>query len=186
MGHTLRYRTVPELIGRMVVIKSLEEIDEVLRKLAGKWAAPQQRRDLAGDLAELTLLKHGLIDAELEAARGALEHAETLVGMEALRECGFVPKRGEQWTPEERRDAVGMATILAEDMVEGSGVLKLMLTDGGTSEAHIDFLLEELKAVGGDFSKLKLRAEVFPMELKVDDACVTNSLHVWCARYFYL
>jgi hypothetical protein len=77
-----------------------------------------------------------------------------------------------------------MATLFADEMVGGAGVLKLMLRDGMSSAAHMELFMEELKAAGGAVPKL--RPGQFPMVMMVDDACVTNSSCVWFAKHFYL
>jgi hypothetical protein len=134
--------------------------------------------------AELALIKYGLIDAELVGKRELIEDAGTLVGLEAMRECGFLPRRGERWKEEETEGGVEFLATLDEELIRDGCVLKLMLKDGLSTEAHLE---RATGVLGGATAAVKAAvAGILPREFMVEDACVTNSGYAWFARYFYV
>jgi hypothetical protein len=184
VAHGLRYRELVDLIGRRVAIASLDTVEAALRALASRWLAsgvvlhhPEH--------VEGALFKYGLIDAEFDASRALLEHEETIEGLDVMRACGFLPRRGVVWERDEVACGAAFAHELADDLAQGACVLKLMLKDDLPVEEHLGWLDDTMTRQGGR-GELRLPAGYLPRELTVIDACVTNASFVWFNKHLYL
>jgi hypothetical protein len=190
MARVLRYRALPDLVGQQIRVTATASVTEVVeglvRGLAGARATTGARlRQPVAGFAELAMLKYGLIDAELEADPVLLEHPETLVGLEVMRECGVLPRRGTVWDREEREFGVAYALELEAAMIESGCALKLMLTDDCAQQTRWEAPGSEVLG-RGTAETARALARYLPRTFEVKDACVTNSSTVWFARYFYL
>jgi hypothetical protein len=185
VAHGLRYRELTELIDRRVMITSLEMVEGALRGLTRGWVAEDARLQHP-EYVEGAMVKYGLIDAQFAASNALLEHRTTMVGLEVMRACGFLPRRGERWEADEMACGVGFVEDLAADLAVGECVVKLMLRDGLSAEEHWEPLRAEWNESGSMPKELRIRAGYLPREMKVVDACVTNARSVWFSRHFYL
>jgi hypothetical protein len=185
VAHGLRYRELPELIGQRVTIRSPETAGESLRRLAGRWVteAAVLRHP---EIVEGTLFKYGMIDAELDAARGLLDHEATIVALEVMRECGFLPRRGVPWAADDVACGAGFAHELAEDLARGECLVKLWLRDDIPVEEHMQRLCTAADHGVNRPGRTSRAPGYLPRELTVTDACVTNASFVWFSRHLYL
>ncbi|HEY0478971.1 MAG TPA: hypothetical protein VGD37_15740 [Kofleriaceae bacterium] len=185
VAHGLRYRELPELIGQRVTITSPETTGESLRRLAGRWLA-EGAVLRHPEIVEGTLFKYGMIDAELDAARGLLDHEATIVGLDVMRECGFLPRRGEPWAADDVACGAGFAHDLAGDLVKNEGIVKLWLRDDIPVDEHMQWLSTAVNHGVDRPGRFSLPSGYLPRELTVADACVTNASFVWFSRHLYL
>lgn len=185
VAHDLRYRELSDLIGQRVTIASLAAVEAALRRVAKRWLASdavmRQPRT-----AEGTLFKYGLIDAEFVASSRLLEDEDTIEGLDAMRACGFLPRRGVVWERDEVACGAAFAHELADDLAKGVCVLKLMLKDDLPVDGHMRWLQDAVNHGHDGSVPLRLPADYLPRELTVADACVTNAGFVWFSKHLYL
>jgi hypothetical protein len=185
VAHQLRYRELPELIEQRVTITSLETVEASLRELTRGWVAEDARLQHP-EYVEGALVKYGLIDAQFGASKELLAHRTTLIGLDGMRACGFLPPRGRRWDADEMACGAGFAEELAEDLAADECVVKLMLRDGFPTGQPMEELRDEWNARGEFPTRLRIRPGYLPRELMVIDACATNARSVWFSKHFYL
>lgn len=183
----LRYRTLTDMIGRHVVVASLDAISVCVRGLAAAWL-PASARWRDPTEPSLALAKYGIIDAVLDAPLALLDDARTLVGIPVLRAVGRASRRGEPLPGDEKEldddekalmdalDEMDCITDLAADLDRRECLLKVFLTS--TPPGH-----EPMQRVA---RRPALRAGFFPRDFVVADACVTNARSIWLAKHLYL
>jgi hypothetical protein len=184
VAHGLRYRELADLIGHRITITSMA-VEDTLRGLASRWLMDDAALRAPGHV-EGTLVKYGLIDAEFEASNRLLDHEDTIEGLDAMRACGFLPKRGEVWERDEVACGAAFAHELAEDLSEGTCLLKLMLQDDLGPEKHFQWTRDAVRHGLDHPAPLRLPPGYLPRELTVIDACATNASFVWFCKHLYL
>lgn len=182
LGRSLRYRSLPALIGQRVRLTSLADLEPALRALTMSWL-PADARWEGNEHLEGALAKYGLVDTELAAPVALLDHATTQRGIEVLRTHGFLPRRGETWNePDDKDLMLGCLADFADDFDPADAVLKLFLEDNVPAELRLPLLRDAI----ANNRPLVLPAAYFPRELAVTDACVTNARFIWFNDHFYM
>jgi hypothetical protein len=169
LARELRYRELP-IIGRRVVIESLDAVEHVLRQLATPWITRDSRWDGCDVVAGLA--KYGLLDRWCNVEPRELEVA--LRGIPALRANGFQrsePDPDPAAAAHDRAFVAGCLEDLAGDL--GPCVLKLFLNDQLPHDIRVRGLRE-------------LPRDYFPRPFIVTDACITNASGIWFCKHFYL
>jgi hypothetical protein len=178
LGRELRYRPLP-IIGKRVVIETLDDVEHVLRQLVTPWITRDSR--WTGCDVELGLAKYGLLDRWCNVDPRELEGA--MPGIAALRANGFA--RGEP-DPDPAVEAEARALAeecfvdLAADL--GRGVLKLFLNDDLPGDLR--FRRNHARYSAG--LAPVLLDDYFPRPFVVTDACITNAPMIWLGKHFYL
>jgi hypothetical protein len=175
LARELRYRPLPALVGRTVVVDAVGVVESSLRTLVvtqgiepGRWL----ERNVVG-----TIAKYDLIDAEFEAAPEALDHPDTRTGIPVLRELGLLP--GDGANPLAPEDDLGCFDLIADGIDSGGSALKVFLTSEVRRDRRDPTVMEQM-------IRLQLPTDYFPRRFVVDDACITNSASVWLGKHFYL
>lgn len=173
LGRELRYRALPELVGRTIEPDSVDAVLPALGSLVEPWlgTAPAwlAHTHLPGALA-----KYGLIDIACSAPPSLLADASR--GISVLRANQFLPAKGQRWDDDVQGGPFdGDPTCLEElvsELDRNTCWLKLYLVEAdGESRRGL---------------RLKLPPGYFPRRFVVDDACVTNASSIWFHKHFYL
>jgi hypothetical protein len=184
----IRYRSLPELIGRRVAIHGIETVGTDIRESLG---------DLLPDECELispinlpAIAKYGILDLEFTVSESVLtSNCQSGIGL--LKETGLVCARktppgtkGAGITSEPLTGDTGILEELAEDIAKGQTLCKLFLK---AEPARMMPDLEQMsrQARREFFTDLTLPADYFPREFAVIDACLTNTGFVWFVKHFY-
>ncbi len=179
VGRELRYRALPELVGRAVTLRSLDDVGPELRGLVAPVLGPDAPWEPPSNL-DGALAKYGLIDTEFPAPAVLLDHPTTERGIPVVRRMGFAPARGERWDDLAEVEDPCCFEELARDLDQCR--LKLFLHDGAPDDARMARLAEAMRRK----VPLALPDDYFPCELQVVDACLTNSSFIWFNAHFYL
>ena len=160
----LRYRTLPELIGRSILIPSIRDI-------LGTVAASFELGSPVNPDArfEGMIAKYGILDLEFHSLQPNLGRQDR-GGVALLKELGFVQEE----RAEENLDEEDWCLQELEKSITDRQVVKLFL------ESDIDLDSNPLRAKG------ILRPSDLPSTFVVTDACLTNSSFVWINKHFYL
>jgi hypothetical protein len=162
----LRYRALPELVGRSIEVPGVDAVVPALRALIEPWAGPDAPWAPGCNWAEEhlhgTIGKYGLIDTWFAAPASLLNGA--LAGRAVLKANGI----------DEGDDSGEGISVedLAKDFDPSSCVLKLYLQD------RIPYDVRRTWRDG--------EPAVFPRRFTVEDACATNARGVWGSKYFYM
>jgi hypothetical protein len=179
IGRGLRYRALPELVGRAITLRSLDDARAALRELVAPLLGPGAPWEPPTSL-DLALAKYGLIDTEFAASAALLDHPTTERGIPVARRMGFAPRRGERWDDLPGAEDPYCFEELARDLDQCR--LKLFLRDGAPDEPRMERLSDAVQRK----VPLTLPDDYFPCKLEVIDACVTNSSFIWFNAHFYL
>jgi hypothetical protein len=178
LGRELRYWSLP-VIGKRVVIETLDDVEHVLRQLVAPWITRDSTWggcDIAGGLA-----KYGLVDRWCNVEARQLDGA--MRGIRAQRASGVVrePYPNPECKTEARAFAAECLLLLADDL--GRCVLKLFLNDD---------IPDELRWSRDDFERYRRYGaglgleDYFPRPFIVTDACITNAPLIWLDKHFYM
>jgi hypothetical protein len=172
LAQTLRYKLMPEYIGRELVIHELASIDDDIRRvLEAEIPEPAEWFALPASEVEEALLKHGIIDVSYIVPAGMLD-SDYETGIELLQSLGFIMDSAEERAFEvvsqlvgDKLDDATDLLVLKEDLEEGSTYLRLFLHAEPASQEQSPDLL--------------------PCLFVIDDACIANAQSVWLHRHFY-
>jgi hypothetical protein len=167
----LRYRPLGQLVGRTVLVRDLDAIEEAVRVGLGDEFPVACRLD-GPELVYRhgAVAKYGILDLRFSVLTDLLVGAAS--GVPLLRELGFLPGESEQPLPV--CDDPVCLEMLAEEVAAGHVFVNLFL-EGGRPEA----------APGGS-ERLRVPEGYLPRSFRVVDACVTNAASVWLWKHFYL
>jgi hypothetical protein len=179
VGRELRYRALPELVGRAITLRSLDDARPALCELVAPVLGPDAPWEPPANLHG-ALAKYGLIDTELAAPFALLDHPTTERGIPVVRRMGFAPRRGERWDDLLEVEDPHCFEELARDLDQCR--LKLFLHDGAPDDPRLARLIDATRRN----VPLALPDDYFPCELRVVDACLTNSSFIWFNAHFYL
>lgn len=159
----LRYRTLDHLVGRSIVVRDLNAMEEAVRVGLGD-DFPAECRLVAPSSIHGAVAKYGILDLDFSAPAERLGEAKG--GVRLLRELGFLP------TEEMKQD--GDASLcfemLLEDIVANRVFVKLFM-EGGRPE---------------EWKELRIPEGYLPRPFRIIDACVTNASGIWFLKHFYL
>jgi hypothetical protein len=179
LGRELRYRELPELIGRTITLRSLDDARPALCGLVAPLLGPDAHWE-PSSFFDGALAKYGLIDTEFAAPTALLDHPTTERGIPVLRRMGFAPRRGERWDDLPEVEDPYCLEELARDLDQCR--LKLFLQDGAPHDSRMTRVADAMQRE----VPLLLPDSYFPCEQRVIDACVTNSSFIWFNAHFYL
>jgi hypothetical protein len=174
----LRYRPLEHLIGRLIEVADLAEVEHAVRLALGP-DLPEGCRLVGPELRsrEGAVAKYGILDLRFSAPAELLS-GEARTGVPLLRELGFLP--GGEVGPQHRVcDDPTCLELLQDDIAAGQVYLRLFLAGGRPGE--------EARLAGPDGQvHLRIPQGYLPRPFRVTDACVTNASAVWLWRHFYL
>jgi len=183
IGERLRYRDVPEIVGRGVVINAISSIEwDVTQTLLD--ILPTQYKLVDTYSPILSIKKLGILTLDFTVPSIILENNyET--GNELLKRLGYIENPEVRnayriWTAifnsdkAARRDLMGLGDLL-EDINGGQTYFKI--------EFKVDKSPQRLKGVGRKDLYSQLPNDYLPGEFKVKRACFTNSKLVWLHTY---
>lgn len=179
VGRELRYRALPELVGRAITLRSFDDARPALCGLVAPVLGPNAPWEPPASLHG-ALAKYGLIDTEFAAPAALLDHPTTERGIPVARRMGFAPRRGERWDDLPGAEDPYCFEELVRDLDQCR--LKLFLQDGAPDDARTARLIDAMRRK----VPLALPDDYFPSELRVVDACLTNSSFIWFNAHFYL
>jgi hypothetical protein len=163
VARQLRYRELPELIGRSVVIPSVDQVEATVMRCF-ELGPPI---NLLGRF-EATAAKYGLLDLEFTSLQSTLT-LQDRGGVALLKQLSFVK---EDRTEENLRNEEFCLQEL-EESISGRELVKLFLI------SDLDLDSNPLRAKGF------LQRSALPRAFRVTDACLTNSDYVWFNKHFY-
>jgi len=183
IGERLRYRDVPEIVGRGVVINAISSIEsDVTQTLLD--ILPTQCKLVETYSPVLSIKKLGILTLDFAVPSMVLaNNYET--GNELLKRLGYIENPEVRnayriWaaifnsSKAARRDLMGLGDLL-EDINGGQTYFKI--------EFKVDKIPQRLKGVSlRDFDS-RLPDDYLPREFKVKRACFTNSKLVWLHTY---
>lgn len=178
VARRLRYRTVGELIGRVVALRSFDTmlpdiqavLDESLPSPA--FRGPEESYRIGA------LAKYGLLDLcyDVPSDIATTEHHH---GLSLLKELGFVEHPGDSaWEASKADGMFGFVTDLLDEFGRNETILKVFLEErprrSSAPPAEWERWFREPSSMP------------FPKTMEIVDACITNSDSVWLNKHFYV
>jgi hypothetical protein len=172
VARSLQYRPLEHLVGRTVLVRDLDAVEEAVRASLG----PEFPAACRLDGPELVyrhgaVAKYGILDLRFSAPDGLLVDAAS--GVPLLRELGFLPTAGAEQPLPVCDDPVCLE-MLAEEIAVGRVFLNLFLEGGRPASTPAELV------------QLRIPEGYLPRSFRVVDACVTNAASVWLWKRFYL
>jgi len=171
LHRSLAYQRLPELIGKHVQIQSTSSAATEVVALARRsfeFEVKSQRDDLFAMFA-----RYGVLD--LEYGIDNIGCSIDRPGLGALRELGLVDS-----PPDE--DGLRESDLMPDFLEDLAAQVDL-----GTIHLKVFLEAPEVHARGGIPSQSWTRSKIiWPQQLLVVDACITNASKVWLAKHFYL
>ena len=178
VARRLRYRTIDQLVGRRVTLRSLDTtladiqaiVDEVFPGCV--FAGPEERFRIGA------LAKYGLLDLRYDA-KSEMAATSAHRGLSLLEELGFVVHpRNSDWATPIADDTFHFLADLLDDFDKNETLLKLFLEERPERPfpppAEWETWFREPSTMP------------FPKAMEIVDACVTNSASVWLSKHFYM
>src|SRR6266404_4446149 len=194
VSRQLKYRELPALIGRRVVVTSAASAcAEVHAQLHGSLPYGARFKGPESQYITRALAKYGILDPEFTVPGILWEPGDSL-GLRLLEEFGFVVRDqlpAEQLGLLDDKDPTCLEQ-LREDIIEQRTVLKVFLNEQPKRDMkqYIAHLFSTGKAEllnGGSTGSLDpLLENYFPKTFEVADACLTNAEFIWFHKHFYM
>jgi hypothetical protein len=182
----LHYREIKELMGRTCRVRSQESGESEVLKPVRDYVQPSQIKGSFLPFGSGPHRRFGLMDVRLPARKELLD-SETQSGLDLLVSLDFVDRDKNEMMAED-------AERLAEDVKRGEVYLCLMLVETGfrnwSSEPWLNICVDLTQdaATTAAPKAEKFNSDEnpkFPLELRIADACVSNSTHVWMYKHVY-
>ena len=175
----LRYRSLGHLLGRVVEVSDLDQIEDAIRLSLGT-DLPDDCRLSGPELRfrEGAVAKYGILDLRFTVP-GDLLAGDVLSGVSLLRELGYLPEEPAGPQHPVCDDPAWCLEMLQDDLDKGLTWLRLFLEGGRPGEGAW------VNGPGGQVS-LRVPEGYLPRAFRVTDACVTNASGVWLWKHFYL
>ncbi len=174
LARTLRYRGLPELIGKIVKINAPTTVEADVLTASGDWL-PEQTRLIGPPekYIERAMAKYGILDLTFSGQDTLLE-TQFESGIPLLKKLNFVigPERAKEMAVEMETDDPTCLTELAEEIEQKQTVIRI-------------FLQAEQIQGKGPHCLGHLQPDYLPRDFTIADACVTNSGFVWFHKHFY-
>lgn len=168
----LRYRPLEQVVGRTVLVRDLDAVEEAVRVELGDEFPAACRLDGPGLIYRHgAVAKYGILDLRFSAPDDLLVDAAS--GVPLLRELGFLPGAGTE-QPQQVCDDPVCLEMLAEEIAVGRVFLSLFLEGGRPGSTPAELV------------QLQIPEGYLPRSFRVVDACVTNAASVWLWKHFYL
>jgi hypothetical protein len=195
VARELRYRPMPDLVGRVVTINSAETAPSAIEQmLVGSF--PRRPRFIGPEEPWMTisLAKYCILDLTF-AVDGIEWQPSDDQGTSVLKQFGFACHSDE--LSEDQRRLISQnndstcISELAEDIDEGHRLLRLFLEEVPRREL-LDYWKQLMKAgkgrlfEGGADEMKMLLADFFPHQMQLTDACLTNAEFIWFHKHSYL
>jgi len=198
----LKYRHLPELIGRQIAIPAITQVEEpVLAAIVPVFRSSFKLKDSFENLA-LVMRKYGFLDVTLISSEPLLAPSDK-ISRAVIRELGYSPRPSGPGTDLEpgAKEQLGSdracLEVLIEDIAEETCFLRLFLNSKWSEGAIIRFVkqMNEERAQGVseedaiDAAATTLAEKMrgwFPVTFTVEDACLSNSDSIWLAKHGYL
>jgi hypothetical protein len=197
----LKYRHLPELIGRQITISAITQVEEpILAAIAPAIRATFRLKDSVEDLA-LVMRKYGFLDVTLISLEPLLAPSDK-INRAVIGELGYSTRPdnpGANLEPdfkEQLGSDRACLEVLIEDIAEQT-CLRLFLNSKWSEGAPLRFVkqineersrgVSEEDAVDAVASTFAERMHGwFPVTFTVEDACLSNSDSIWLAKHGYL
>lgn len=172
LARELRYRELTRIVGRRVLVESVDAIDRSVRRVVPE--IPGDAELISTNMSG-TLAKYGILD--LQYRLPALDAPPA--GWRTLRALGLLDRE-----PAESPDELALThSFLLEclDACRSGAALMLIFLEGP----------RPCEVVGRDWlGRGAWRGEhvdaYLPQELTIIDACTTNCASVWLSKHFYM
>lgn len=168
----LRYKSLPQLIDHTITISSLGEISHAVQ--AWLDSLVPNCKGIEANQALGPLAKYGILDLEFRAPRELLPSRRA--GVSTLKELAFFDGKDEWAKLNGGEEDIFFVEDLADSMTDNA-ILKLFMKDAVTPITEIRQRWELMR----DPSEMQ-----FPKQMRVLDACVSNSSCIWLLKHFYL
>jgi len=182
----LRYREIKALMGRTFRATSQESGESEVLALVRDYIQQGQVKEPFLSFGSGPHRRFGLMDLRLPARKELLD-SDTESGLDLLMSLDFLD-------PDEKQLMAEEAELLARDIQTGEVCLCLMLVEPGfrnwSSAQWLNIsmdLTQDVAADSGTKTETFNAGEnpQFPLELRIADACVSNSTHVWMYKHVY-
>ena len=169
----LRYRTLRELIGRRVLVNSLESLEtDIHQTLAATVVSDCELVKPERKYLERAIAKYGILDLTFHAPQSLIE-TDYETGIALLKALHFVTHKANSEKTDEivkQFEDLGLSA-LEENLAEQKSLVRLYMQ----AEAF----------VRNSDNLLAIPPSFFPRDFMIEDACATNGDSVWLNRHFY-
>ncbi|HKF20447.1 MAG TPA: hypothetical protein VKE93_02695 [Candidatus Angelobacter sp.] len=185
----LKYRHLPQLIGRQITIPAITHVEEpILAAIVPVIRSSFKLKDSFENLA-LVMRKYGFLDVTLICSEQLLAPSDR-ISRGVIRDLGYSPSPDDDW---ER----AFLEVLVEDIAEQACFLRLFLNSKWSEGAIVRFVnqMNEERSRGVpeedtiDAAASTLAEKMhgwFPVTFTVEDVCLSNSGTIWLAKHGYL
>ncbi len=176
LAQTLRYRELPDFVGKTVYIQNIGTIEADIRSSLGNafhddWRliAPEPR------IAWATVKSHFILDLTFQASKSLLD-TQYESGRSLLKKLSFLPDTDEETLNEWIPEPLDLERLLAlkKELENGETVIRLFL------QAQLPSIFTSGVCVD------PLPSYPLPCDFIFHDACATNSAFVWFHKHFYV
>jgi hypothetical protein len=171
LARDFRYRPLPSLEGSKLSVASFDAVEGGLRALLEENGLRPTVFD--GNNFGASVAKYDLIDVRFGTSPAALEHADTRIGLAALRELQFLE------SPQGGEDVGSCLEILVKEVTDGFCQIKLFLEAETPRNSRNPVVRRQM-------IKLQLPENYFPRNFILCDACVTNANSIWLEKHLWL
>jgi hypothetical protein len=175
LARTLKYRELPELIGKTVKIHAPTTVEaDVLAAIGDKLPEAIRLISPQEKYLERAMARHSILDLTF-TGQDALLESQYESGIPLLKKFHFIgdPERAKELADELELDDPLCLGELNDDIERKETVIRLFL------EA------ESIKGIGRHLIG-ELPPDYLPRDFTVTDACATNAGFVWFHKHFYL
>ncbi len=173
LSKSLTYRRLSSFVGKSITITDYQSLGETLITSLGlpsgcELIGPAQKNFIGA------ASKYGIIDATFTGPSDLLSGEDVQRGVPLLRQLGFLPDTPAEAPLED--EVMACLDEVANQVAANKTFVRLFLE---TPRLDLEHAIDAIR-------RDELPPRYLPRVFKVEDACATNSDHVWMWKHFYL